>query len=76
MGNSVKLTQVKKEVDVIVQSIEGNELRSKLLELGITSGCKLRVLYTAPFGDPIAIDVDGFVLSLRKEEANLIQVTF
>lgn len=75
MGNSVKLTQVKKEVDVIVQSIEGNELRSKLLELGITSGCKLRVLYTAPFGDPIAIDVDGFVLSLRKEEANLIQVT-
>jgi ferrous iron transport protein A len=75
MENTLKLAQVKKGVDVVVQSIEGDELRSKLLELGITSGCNLRVLYTAPFGDPIAIDVEGFVLSLRKSEANLIQVT-
>lgn len=74
MGSLVKLTQVKKGIDVIVQSIDGDELRSKLLELGITSGCTLRVLYSAPLGDPIAVDVEGFVLSLRKSEANLIRV--
>lgn len=75
MGSLVKLTQVEKGADVTVQSIDGDELRSKLLELGITSGCTLRVLYAAPFGDPIAVDVEGFVLSLRKSEADLIQVT-
>lgn len=74
MGSAVKLTQAEKGIDVVVQSIEGDELRSKLLELGITSGCTVRILYTAPFGDPIAVDIEGFVLSLRKSEANLIQV--
>lgn len=74
MRNPIKLSQAVKGVDVTVQSIEGNELRSKLLELGLTLGSTLRVLYSAPFGDPIAVDVEGFVLSLRKSEANLIQV--
>lgn len=74
MRSSVKLTQAEKGIDVKIQSIDGDELRSKLLELGLTSGSTLRVLYTAPFGDPIAVDVEGFVLSLRKSEADLIQV--
>lgn len=74
MKNPIKLSQAVKGVDVKVQSIEGNELRSKLLELGLTLGSTLRVLYAAPLGDPIAVDVEGFVLSLRKSEANLIQV--
>lgn len=74
MGSSVKLTQAGKGVDVKIQSIDGDELRSKLLELGLTSGSTLRILYTAPFGDPIAVDVEGFVLSLRKSEADLIRV--
>ncbi len=74
MGSSVKLTQAEKGVDVKIQSIDGDELRSKLLELGLTSGSTLRILYTAPFGDPIAVDVEGFVLSLRKSEADLIRV--
>lgn len=75
MSGHIKLAQIKKGNDAIVQSIEGDELRSKLLELGLTSGSKIRVLYAAPFGDPIAVDVEGFVLSLRKSEANLIHVT-
>ncbi len=74
MENSKKLTQIGKGIDVKVKMVEGDELRSKLLELGITSGSTLRILYTAPFGDPIAVDVEGFVLSLRKSEASLIQV--
>lgn len=74
MKNAVRLTQAEKGIDVVVQFIEGDGLRSKLLELGITSGSTLRILYTAPFGDPIAVDIEGFVLSLRKSEANLIQV--
>ncbi|HLU86216.1 MAG TPA: FeoA domain-containing protein [Taishania sp.] len=74
MRKCSKLGEVKKGSSVIVDSIEGDELRSKLLEFGLTKGSKLNVLYTAPLGDPIAVDIEGFVLSLRKSEANLIQV--
>jgi len=34
----------------------------------------VKVLFKAPFGDPIAVDVDGYVLSLRKSEADLVQI--
>lgn len=74
MSESLILSTLKKGVGAVVESIEGNELRSKLLELGLTTGCKVKILYTAPLGNPIAVNVEGFVLSLRKSEASLIHV--
>ena len=44
------------------------------MEMGMIKGKFLTVLYRAPFGDPIAIDVDGYVLSLRRDEAQLVEV--
>lgn len=44
------------------------------MEMGLTKGKMIQVLYRAPLGDPIAIDINGYVLSLRKDEAALIQV--
>jgi Fe2+ transport system protein FeoA len=44
------------------------------MEMGLIAGKEVRVLFRAPFGDPIAIDVHGYVLSLRLDEAGLIQV--
>jgi len=75
MAEQMKLGAVKIGKKAIVQSIESDGLRSKLLELGLTTGSNIHVLYCAPFGDPIAIDLEGFTLSLRKSEANLIHVT-
>ena len=75
MSNVLKLSKVEKQTPVVVQSVVGDELRSKLLELGVTFGSRLEVLYVAPFGDPIAVDVEGFVLSLRLSEADLIEVS-
>lgn len=71
----MKLGEVKIGQSATVQTIDSDGLRSKLLELGLTTGSRIQVLYFAPFGDPIAIDLEGFVLSLRKSEANLIHVT-
>jgi len=45
-----------------------------MMEMGLVEGKLLRVLFRAPFGGPIAIDVDGYTLSLRKDEAELIMV--
>ncbi|MFN5910006.1 MAG: ferrous iron transport protein A, partial [Bacteroidota bacterium] len=42
---------------------------------GLVTGRNVTVLFKAPFGDPIAIDVNGSILSLRLDEAELIGVT-
>jgi ferrous iron transport protein A len=58
----------------VVREISVSALKVKLMEMGIMEGKELRVLYRAPFGDPMAIDLGGYVLSLRNDEAELIQV--
>ena len=59
---------------VTVDSSKDSNLKVKLMEMGLISGKKVKVLFRAPFGDPIAIDIEGYVLSLRRSEANLIYV--
>ena len=51
------------------------ELRVKLQSFGLTKGTLVEVKSVAPFGDPITISVRGFSLSLRKSEANAVQVS-
>lgn len=57
-----------------VASIAKGDLYAKLVEMGLFAGKEIQVLFKAPFGDPIAVDIDGYVLSLRKEEADLVQL--
>ena len=58
----------------IIDAINDDELAQKLLEMGCTPGEKIMVERKAPFNDPIAIVVSGFMLSLRKEDAQQIIV--
>ncbi len=60
---------------VTIDHILDGDLKPKLMELGLIVGKSIKVLFTAPFGDPIAVDVGGYVLSLRLEEARMIQVS-
>ena len=48
--------------------------RQKLLSLGLLPGNTLKLLRVAPFGDPVQIQINGFSLSLRKEESKLLHV--
>ena len=50
------------------------ELALHILEIGLTKDASVRYLRAAPLGDPIQIEVDGFLLSLRKNEAEAVQV--
>jgi Fe2+ transport system protein FeoA len=68
------LSEIANGTHVKVASVSQSELKVKLMEMGVIKGRELTVLYRAPFGDPIAIDVDGYVLSLRKDEAQLVEV--
>jgi Fe2+ transport system protein FeoA len=57
-----------------ISDVEKGELHAKITELGLFSGKQVEVLFRAPFGDPIAVNIEGYVLSLRKEEAELVEV--
>lgn len=54
--------------------IENSPIYSKLLEMGFLIGTKVELVFKAPLGDPIAVEVNGTVFSLRKDEASYIQV--
>ena len=60
-----------------VISVNGNSRISKrLMEMGVIPGVSLKVVKTAPFGDPIEVKVRGYSLAMRKNEAESIEVSF
>lgn len=60
---------------VTIAGLSESSLKPKLMEMGLIAGKKIKVLFLAPFGDPMAIDLGGYVLSLRLDEASLINVS-
>ena len=49
-------------------------LKRRIMDMGITKGVEIYVRKVAPLGDPIEITVRGYELSLRKADAELIEV--
>ena len=49
-------------------------LKRRIRDMGVTKGVEIYVRKLAPLGDPIEINVRGYELSLRKEDASLIEV--
>ncbi|HOI47120.1 MAG TPA: ferrous iron transport protein A [Bacilli bacterium] len=57
----------------IVIKIEGQGvIKRRLFDMGITPGTKIAVRKMAPLGDPMEIELRGYVMGIRKEEANKI----
>lgn len=48
--------------------------RKKLLSMGLTKGTVVTVTKTAPLGDPVELTVRGYKLSLRKAEADVLEL--
>lgn len=58
-----------------VTRVEGDDdLSVRLLEMGLTPGVEVCVLGVAPLGDPLELEVRGYRLSVRKREAQRVQV--
>ncbi|MFA6710152.1 MAG: FeoA family protein [Candidatus Methanomethylophilaceae archaeon] len=69
------LREVKCGETVNIVKLHGDgPLRKRLIDMGLTKGCKIKVRKLAPLGDPIEITVRGYELSIRKDEAGLIEV--
>jgi ferrous iron transport protein A len=67
--HSMKLSQLKVGKKGIVKEFTDLEMSVKLMEMGCLPGEEIRVTRVAPLGDPIAVQVSGYMLSLRKREA-------
>ncbi len=49
-------------------------LKRRIMDMGITKGVEIRVRKVAPLGDPLELTVRGYELTLRKADAELIEV--
>ena len=69
------LKQVKcgETVSVVKLTGEGAHKR-RIMDMGITKGTEIYVRKVAPLGDPVEVNVRGYELSIRKSEAENIQV--
>lgn len=48
--------------------------RKRLIAMGLIPGTEFHVSRVAPLGDPVEIKIRGFLLSLRREEANILEI--
>lgn len=53
---------------------EKGSARRRIMDMGVTPGVIIKVIKVAPLGDPIEINIRGYELSLRKDEAKQIEV--
>ena len=59
----------------IVAKIHGEgALKRRLMDMGITKGTEIYVRKVAPLGDPVEATVRGYELSLRKEDADILEM--
>ncbi len=69
------LKEAKIGMTYTVKKIGGEgALKRRIMDMGITKGVEIYVRKVAPLGDPVEVTVRGFELSLRKADAECIEV--
>ena len=71
--NTLKNVKIGGSCKVVKVHGEG-ALKRRIMDMGITKGVDIFVRKAAPLGDPIEIKVRGYELSIRKSDADLIEV--
>ena len=70
---TLKDARIGETVQVVKLHGEG-AVRRRIMDMGITKNVEIYVRKVAPLGDPIEINVRGYELSLRKSDAEMIEV--
>ncbi len=72
---SKTLKDIKPGEKVIIRKISGSgPIKRRLMDMGVTKGQEILVRKVAPLGDPIEVNLRGYELTFRKEEAEKILV--
>ncbi len=72
--NTLKSIPCGKTVTVVKLHGEG-ALKRRMMDMGITKGAEVMVKRLAPLGDPMEINVRGYSLTIRKTDAQMIEVS-
>ena len=64
IGETVKVSRINGE----------GAVKRRIMDMGITKGAQIYVRKVAPLGDPVEINVRGYELSLRKADAEMVEV--
>lgn len=70
---TLRNTRVGETVTVVRLNGDG-AVKRRIMDMGITKGAELFVRKVAPLGDPIEVNVRNYELSLRKADADMIEV--
>ena len=62
------------ESGVIAKVGTTGALKQRFLDMGITKGIEVKVIKIAPLGDPIEVEIRGYNLSIRKGDAEKIEM--
>ena len=72
--NTLREVPIGKTVKVVKLHGEG-AVKRRIMDMGITKGVEVYVRKVAPLGDPMEVTVRGYELSIRKADAEMIEVT-
>ena len=70
---TLKMAKIGQTVKVIKLNGEG-AVKRRIMDMGITKGVEIYIRKVAPLGDPVEVTVRGYELSLRKADADMIEV--
>ncbi len=70
----IRLSDLKPGQEGVIKEFSSNEILLKLMEMGCVPGERVLMEQIAPMGDPISVNVAGYHLSLRLNEADQIMV--
>ena len=69
------LKDVKVGENAVVKRLHGEgPVKRRIMDMGITKGVELHVRKVAPLGDPMELNVRGYELSVRKADAEMIEI--
>ena len=75
MAHPLTLAQIPVGQSCKVLKLTGSgQLKRRIMDMGITKGTEIFVRKVAPLGDPMELNVRGYELSIRKEDAEMIEV--
>jgi ferrous iron transport protein A len=70
---TLKQAKVGETVKVVKLNGEG-AVKRRIMDMGITKGVEIYVRKVAPLGDPVEVTVRGYELSLRKNDAEMVEI--
>lgn len=72
---TIKLREMQVNQTGVIVSVKGSgELGRRIRDMGLVTGKEVKILGKAPLFDPVSLRIMGFTLTLRNNEADIIQV--